>query len=65
MPLGERGATDVPHGTAATIAKTPGLVPIHVVSEVEPAKVTLVSPGGWHVEGLDLNALTALLRSLV
>lgn len=67
VPSPERGASDVPHGIAT--AKTPSLVPIHVVGEVAHAEValaevTLVSPAGWRVEGLDLKALTTLLRSL-
>lgn len=62
---GERGAKDVPHESALTTVETPSLVPIHVVSEVARAEVMLVSPAGWRVEGLDLSALTTLLRSLV
>lgn len=47
----------------------PGLRPVAVVSDPEPARerrsgVVLVTPQGFRVEGLDGDALVAVLRAL-
>jgi hypothetical protein len=53
-----------PYGSGSTVSEPPSLVPVRVVDVVRSDDVTLVSPSGWRVEGLDLVKLTALLQSL-
>ncbi len=44
--------------------KTAGFVPVRLASSREGQTVTLVSPGGWRLEGADVETVLAILRAL-
>ena len=42
----------------------PGFVPVEVTSEIRRVELAVVTPGGYRVEGLDLDAAVTLLARL-
>jgi hypothetical protein len=42
----------------------PGFVPVEVASDLRRGEVAVVTPGGYRVEGLDLDSAVALLARL-
>ncbi len=46
------------------VPRTPGLVPVRIVAPAATTPITLHSPAGWRVEGLQLGDLAALVAAL-
>lgn len=64
-PTLRRWVLDAPPGADALVAEHPVEAPQHLPAVIGPSgRPVLVGPGGFRIEGLDLESLAALLRRL-